>query len=152
METQSFAEVEATKEQIAAARARQGHHPVEPDANKPETLRATLDLPVPVDAQLDLWLHELMNQISLRSAVPLVQQATADGMEFGTWRAIKHFEGGWTGKVLIQCRSKAELYKLHQAVHQKGVRIQGHDTAVSIHSDYVDLGDYLGGDPGAAGY
>ena len=43
--------------------------------SRPETLRATLDLQAPVEAQLDLWLNGLMNQISQRSAVPLARQA-----------------------------------------------------------------------------
>ena len=121
------------------------------NTNKPETLRATLDMQVPVEAQLDRWLNDLMRQISQHSAVPLTRQATPEGMAFGTWQAINNFEGGWTGKVLIQCQSKLELLKIHGAVHQKGVHIQGHDTCINMYSNYVDLGDYMGGDPCNAG-
>eukprot|EP00959_Pyramimonas_sp_CCMP1952_P032937 690985-Pyramimonas_sp.AAC.1 len=92
-----------------------------------------------------------MNQISQLSAVPLARQATPEGMEFGTWQAINNFEGGWTGKVVIQCQSKSELLKLHQAVHQKGARIQGRDTSINMRSNYVNLGGYLGGSLGNAG-
>ena len=64
-------------------------------------------------------------------------------MEMGTWKAMMNFEGGWTGKVLIQCRTKSELYKLHRTVQNKGITIQGHNTCININSNYVDLGNYL---------
>ena len=141
--SKKFAEVRATKEQISAARARKGHQEVNVDTSRPETLRVTLDLPVPVEAQLDTWLADFMRLVSTRSQVNLAHQTTQDGMELGTWQAIHNFEGGWTGKVLIQCTSKEELYRIHHAVHNRGVTIQGHATAVNVHSNYVDLGNYL---------
>ena len=137
------AEVQTTSERIAAARARKGHKETEPDPNKPETLRATIDMPIPVEAQIDSWLPTLMEHIGQIGGVILSQQAAPTGMEMGTWKAMLDFEGGWTGKVLIQCRNKMELYKLHRAVQNKGITIQGHNTSININSNYVDLGNYL---------
>ncbi|CAK0822989.1 unnamed protein product [Prorocentrum cordatum] len=141
--SKKIAEVQATKEQLSASRARKGHREVEVDTSRPETLRVTLDLPVPVEAQLDMWLADFMRHVCTRSHVNLARQTTQDGMELGTWQVINNFEGGWTGKVLIQCTSKEELYRVHHAVHNRGINIQGHATSVNVHSNYVDLGNYL---------
>ena len=134
----------ATQEQISAARARKGHNEVEPDPNKPETLRATIDMPVPVDAQVDLWISDLMAHISQISSVPLTRQTSPIGMELGTWQSVTNFEGVWSGRVLVQCNTKAELYSLHGAIHNRGICIQGHATSLNVHSNYLDLGNYMG--------
>ena len=62
-----------------------------------------------------------------------------EGLDLGTWKAIHNFEGQWTERVLLQCSSAKELITIYKAIHNKGIDIQGHTTAVSMHSDYVDL-------------
>ncbi|CAK0862585.1 unnamed protein product, partial [Prorocentrum cordatum] len=55
--SKKFAEAQAAKEQVAAAKARQAHQEVGTNANRPETLRATLDTQAPFEAQLGQWLN-----------------------------------------------------------------------------------------------
>ena len=101
------------------------------------------DLRSLLEAEVDSWLPRLMEHIGQTGDVILTQQAAPNGMEMGTWRAMLNLEGGWTGKVLIQCRTKSDLYKLHRTVQNRGITIQGHSTSLNINSNYVDLGNYL---------
>lgn len=134
-----IAEVAATKEQISAARARKGHHEVTPSADKPLTLRATIELPVQVDAGCHTWLPHMMAHIAHLTGTTLHQHLGEAGLEMGTWKAVHNFEGHWTGRVLLQCRSANDLITFYKAIHNKGINIQGHMSAVSLHSDYIDL-------------
>ena len=139
------AEVAATAEKIAAARARKGHAETEPDQDKPETLRVTIDLPCAVDADYTCWLTSLMEHIQQQSKVTLQRHTEEEGLDLGGWKPILNFEGGWTGKIMIQCREKQEMFKLHKAVQNKQINIQGHFTSININSNYVDVGNYLSG-------
>eukprot|EP00959_Pyramimonas_sp_CCMP1952_P075590 1580073-Pyramimonas_sp.AAC.1 len=89
-----------------------------------------------------------MHHVSVASEVPLPRQATPEGADLGTPQVIDNVEGGWTGEILIQCRSKLDLYKLHHARHQKGIHIQWHVTSIDIHSNCVGIGGNLGGGVG----
>ena len=144
--TKKVAEVQATKEQLAAAKKRGGHEPTKPSEDKPETLRATLDIPIPVESDLDTWLGGLMAKISASSGVPLSPQLQQEGLEWDSWKAVQDFEGNWAGKVIIQCSKADDLYKLQAAVHSKGIVVEGHTTTISLASDYVDLFSFYGSD------
>ena len=115
-----------------------------PPEEKLETLRATIDIPVPVESQLEVWLDGLMDTISHNSGVSLTQHLASEGLAMGSWQAVRDFEGNWAGRVIVQCTCAADLYKLQTAVHSKGITIEGHTTTISIGSDYVDLGSFYG--------
>ena len=86
-----------------------------------------------------------MEHIQQQSKVTLQRHIEEEGLDLGGWKPVLNFEGGWTGKILIQCREKQELYKLHKAVQNKQISIQGHFTSININSNYVDVGNYLSG-------
>ena len=90
--SKKFSEVQATKEQIEAAKRRNGHAAVTPSEEKPETLRATIDIPVPVESQLEVWLGGLMDTISHNSGVSLTQHLASEGLAMGSWQAVRDFE------------------------------------------------------------
>ena len=104
-----LAEVAATKEQIAASRARKGHDEVAPATDKPLTLRATIDLPANVDAGSHHWLPHMMAHITTVAGVPLQQHTGETGLELGSWKALYNFEGAWTRRVLLR---KQNLFAL----------------------------------------
>ncbi len=137
--SKKFAEVQATPEQISAARARKGHAQVEPDNSKPVTLRATLHIPLSIEGHVDTWAPQLMRNLSQLSGVQLKRHEGEQGLEWGTWNPILNFEGQWTGKILIQCQSKQDILQLHRQVCNKGVNIQGHCAAVEMSTEYFDL-------------
>ena len=137
------AEVGATREQIQSASCRRGHEEVEPTTEKPETLRAFLDVPVNTEAQLSTWLPRLMQQISTDSQVRLSHHTDEQGMAMNSWREVCNFEGAWTGRILIQCSRKEELFQIHRLIHHKGITIQGHTTTASLLSHYIDLDTQL---------
>ena len=134
-----IAEVAATREQISAAKARKGHQEVSPTIDKPLTLRATIDLPMKVDAGSHSWLPLMMAHIGQVTGITLQQHKGDTGLDLGTWKAIHNFEGTWTGRVLVQCNTAKELLTIYSTIQNKGLDIQGHTTAVNMHSDYIDL-------------
>ena len=145
--SKKLAEVQATKEQVNAARRRGTHAAVSPSGDKPETLRATIDIPIPVESQLDVWLDGLMRSVSNASGVALTHHSAPTGLAVGSWQAVRDFTGNWSGRVIVQCACPSDLYKLQSAVHCQGISIEGHRTTITLGSDYVDLGSYYGGGP-----
>ena len=133
------AEVAVTKEQMSAVRARKGHETISPSIDKPLTLRATIELPIRVDGGSRTWLPHLMSHIGTVTGVTLGQHLGETGLDLGTWKSIDNFEGNWTGKVLVQCKTASDLLSLYKIIQGKGINIQGHMANVNMHSDYVDL-------------
>ena len=86
-----------------------------------------------------------MERIQQLSKVPLCRHTEEEGLGLGCWKPMLNFEGGWTGKILIQCREKQEMYKLHKTVQNKEINIQGHFSSININSNCVDVGNYLTG-------
>ena len=89
-----------------------------------------MDIPIPVESDLDTWLGGLMAKISASSGGPLSPQLQQEGLEWDSWKAVQDFEGNWAGKVSIQCSKADDLYKLQAAVHSKGIVVEGHTTTI----------------------
>ena len=84
-----------------------------------------------------------MQQISTDSQVRLSHHTDEQGMAMNSWREVCSFEGAWTGRILIQCSRKEELFQIHRLIHHKGITIQGHTTTASLLSHYIDLDTQL---------
>ena len=80
-----------------------------------------------------------MLRITQGSGVALSQQPVDGGLDWDSWSPVYNFEGGWTGKILIQCSAKQDILRLHQYVRNKGIDAQGHSTTLSLSTDYFDL-------------
>ncbi len=138
-----LASVQATQEQLRAATDRKGHAPIGPSTDKPETLRVTLEVLVAVESCLGQWLNDLMDRISHESGVPLSRQDAPCGLDLGCWQAVRDFEGGWAGKVVIQCKGPQDIGKIRDLVHCEGIAIEGHTSTLALTSNFLDVCDSL---------
>ena len=84
-----------------------------------------------------------MRCISEKSGVALNKQSSDQGVDLGCWQAVRDFEGGWAGKVIIQCRDPKELHSIREVVHCKGIAVEGHTTSLLLTSGYLDIGNTL---------
>ncbi len=82
-----------------------------------------------------------MTHISTVSTVPLTHHSASEGLAMGAWKAIPNFEGGWSGKVVVQCNTKDELRLIYRAIQDKGISVQGHNTSLSLQSNFLNLGN-----------
>ena len=64
---------------------------------------------------------------------------TGNGLNFHQWRAVIDHEGCWTGKVVVQLMTTAEITVLHQRLHGQGVRIQDHVASIGVEALHLDL-------------
>ena len=80
-----------------------------------------------------------MAHIGQITGIAIHQQSGDDGLDLGAWKAVRNFEGTWTGRVLLQCHSAKDLLTIYKAIHNRSIDIQGHTTVANMHSDYIDL-------------
>jgi hypothetical protein len=135
----TYAEIQATKEQIQATKARAGHDTITPTLDKPETLRATITTQVDVEGDLKTWLPTFMQCISSQSGVQLVQHEGEEGLPANHWKPIYSYEGGWTGKIVVQLAEHGQLTALHRATSDTALNIHGHYASLRCVSKFVDL-------------
>ena len=134
-----FAQVAATASSIAAVRARKGHAPSNPTLRTPQTLRATLSMPLGTCGPLEQWLPAFMQKVASINNIPLQKTAAESGLDVYKWREILAYDGSWTGKVLVQLATSDEVHKLHASLHGQSIEIQHHQAAISVDSDHLDL-------------
>lgn len=136
-----IAQIRATASQITAAKNK-ALHAQGPDTTRPDSLRVTLELPIGVTGPLTSWMPHFMKLIGDTCQLGLKEATDEDALDWGQWRAIPNFEGGWSGKVIIQLQSKQEMEKLQGGIHGKGARILGHVASIGLSSDHADMGIY----------
>ena len=44
-----------------------------------------------------------------------------------------------TGKVVAQCASREEIKRVHAIAHGKQIKASGHEAAIRVQSNFVDL-------------
>ena len=136
----TFAAVQATPAQMTGARARSGHATITPSKDKPQTLQATIDIPVGASGNFEQWVPEVMSKIVTASAIPLAQAQREEGLDFGEWKLLFDAEGRWMRKVLVQVQDEQQLRGLHKLLQTARVSIEGHEAALEMNSNYVILG------------
>ena len=67
----TFAQVDATSVQIAAAEARKGNADTKPNSANPATLQATMVIPMSIEGNINQGLREAMATIGKASGIPL---------------------------------------------------------------------------------
>ena len=134
-----FAAVQATAAQIAGAKARSGHAAVTPTKERPQTLQATIDIPVGACGNFEQWVPEVMDKIATATAIRLTHSQREDGLGFGEWKLIFDAEGRWLRKILVQVQDAQQLRGLHKLLQTARVSIEGHEAALEISSRYVAL-------------
>ena len=137
--TKTYAEVQATSEQLRNARARAGHQPVPSTTSKPETLRATITTNLEVEGQLETWLPALMHSLSIKSGVSLQFHTGTTGLPWNHWKAIMDYDGQWSGKVVVQLSTREGLHALHKTTTGTALEIHGHHAALRCSSEHMDL-------------
>lgn len=109
-----FAQIEASKEDIAGAKARGGHARVPISKQQPRTLQATIHIPIRTTGDLELWVSKIMEKMSARCLVALTRAQSEYGLADREWKPIFDAEGTWTGKLLVLCSDEAELTRMHK--------------------------------------
>jgi hypothetical protein len=135
-----FAQVAATTAQLAAARARKGHAPLNANLLQPQTLQATIQIPLGTAGAFDDWLPRIMSAVSAAAGKMLTRAIADDGLQPGEWRPLFDMEGRWMNAILVQFDSEVALRAAHHAVHGKGVHINGFLAALEVESTFLDLG------------
>ena len=51
-----------------------------------------------------------------------------------------NFDGGWSGKIVVQLRNCQELKTMHATIQGRGARILDHVAAINLSSDHIGLG------------
>ena len=134
-----FAQVQATAAQISNAKARKGHEAVEPRADQPKTLQATIHIPTAITGNFDNWLPKMMSKISTSGSIPLSKTTLENGLGFGEWRTLHDVEGRWMQCVLVQLTNGQELRHLHRLLQGARIAINGHEAALEVSSPLVLL-------------
>ena len=135
----TFAQVAASPADIAAARARKNQTPCRPSLQNPLTLQATIAIPVGTSGLLDQWLPTFMQKVATTNNLPLQPSTTESGLDVHKWRAVRAYDGSWTGKVVVQLASVQELRQMHKNMHGHAIEIQQHVAGISVESAHVDL-------------
>ena len=83
-----YASIRATAAQISGAKARKGHcfQPVQ--KSDPKALQATFNIPLSSTGPYEIWLPQLMQQVSNVVALPLHRTMEENGTGFNEWRPI----------------------------------------------------------------
>ena len=136
---QAFAHVEATSADIAAVRARKGRSSNNPSLQDPPTLQATISMPLGTCGPLEQWLPVFMDSVAVTNCLSLQRSTTENGLDVHRWRAIRAYDGSWTGKVVVQLANQQELRQLHASLHGMGIEIQQHLAGISVDSLHIDL-------------
>ena len=129
----------ATPSQMVAARAQKGQGARPPSLDDPKSLQATIALPLQTTGPLEQWLPDSMAKASQVCNLPLRMAASDGGLDVHNWRSIVDYEGCWTGRVLVQLQSTAELLVLRQSLHGRGVRVQHHVAGIEVDSTHIEL-------------
>ena len=136
-----FAQVEATTSQIAAAKARHGHAATTPTPRDPRTLQASISISLSTCGPLMEWLPQFMQTVRVATNLPLQVSTAESGLDIHKWKPIMDFEGGWTGRILVQLATEQEVQQLHGLVHGKGLQVQRHMGDIEVESLHLDLDD-----------
>ena len=136
---ETYAQIAATASQLSAARARRGHAAVVGDPAKPMTLQATVHIPLGTTGPLEDWLPAALSRATAQG-LPAFRRADNDsGLAMHEWRPLRDAEGRWMGRVVVQLATEAEVRQLHGAIHGTRLAVNGHDAAVEVRSQYLDL-------------
>ena len=135
----TIAQVQATQNQIAVAR-NTALHAEGPDAARPDCLRATLELPLGTSGPCNFWMPHFMKHVGDACQLELQQAPETDALDWHRWRPIMNFDGGWSGKIVVQLRNRQELTTMHATIQGRGARILDHVAAINLSSDHIGLG------------
>ena len=80
-----------------------------------------------------------MDNVAATNSLPLQKSTTEIGLDVHRWRAIKAYDGSWTGKVVVQLANQQELRQLHASIHGKGIEVQQHVAGITVESLHIDL-------------
>ena len=134
-----FAQVQATAADIAAVRARKGHTHSKPTLSNPQTLQATITMPLGTCGPSEQWLPMFMQRVATTNNIPLQASTSEAGLDIHKWKAVTSYDGTWSGKVLVQLANVDELHHLRRTLHGQGVEIQHHVAGIFVDSDHIDL-------------
>ena len=137
---QAFAQVEATASDIASVRARKGQTGHNPSLRDPPTLQATITTPLSTCGPLEQWLPAFMQKVATDNNLPLQSSTAESGLDTYKWRPIMAYDGSWTGKVVVQLTTPAEVHQLFHSIHGRGIEVQHHLAGITVESTYLDLG------------
>ena len=94
-----FAQIAATPTQIAVAKARKGHAPLQASTSQPQTLQATIQIPLGTTGPIDQWLPRIMDLVGTAAGAALKKHSNEDGLRPGEWKPLST----WSGAVCNQC-------------------------------------------------
>ena len=82
-----------------------------------------------------------MQTVRVATNLPLQVSTAESGLDIHKWKPIMDFEGGWTGRILVQLATEQEVQQLYGLVHGKGLQVQRHMGCIEVESLYLDLDD-----------
>ena len=112
---------------------------MEPRADQPKTLQATIHIPTAITGNFDNWLAKMMSRISTSGSIPLSKTTLENGLGLGEWRTLHDVEGLWMQCVLVQLTNGQELRHLHRLLQGARIAINGHEAALEVSSPLVLL-------------
>ena len=105
----------------------------------PKSLQATIHIPLGTTGNLDEWASRMMQGMANECMVSLTKAPDEHALRNREWKPLYNAEGGWMGKIVVQCNDEEELLRMHGHLQGKKVGIGGHMAAIRVQSDFLNL-------------